>query len=586
MIKKLSIFVVVFGMFSLLAAENLFSTDPNAKTYTSDLLTVVSNSDFSRSEDTIHYDGPNAANGIGLTSGGTFWGAVRYTTTNACTLKSAIFFNYGNVSAPGWIYIHAAGSATVPGAKLDSASYTGATGTWVRVNFANPVLISPGADFWLNVKLTHVTGQYPFGVDAGPAVVPYRSFVSTNGTSWQSLGGDIPTLSYNWNLRAIVKFLSIADDVGVDAIIAPTTSHRINMPMIPIAKVKNYGTNAQTNFEVICSIVGPGNVYRYSNVQNITSLGAGDTVRVNFASWTPNIAEQLTVIMKTDLIGDANPANDRSTQTTNVTSALLSEGFNDIAFPPAGWQAIPLIGTYNWGRYATGTNPTCTPFEGAGMAGYPCYTATTGSARLISPAVALGSTAVPCTLKFNMYHDDQYPGGQYGPDSVKVESSVNGTSFTRVAAFMRYGPVNQWEEHVVYLGSFSGNFWLGLLAFSQYGDNIFIDNVRLYSPSAGIEENGNSNIYVTALNSVKPNPVSGNAYISFNIAKPTSASLRIYDASGRVIRTLINGHYNTGTHNLVWNGKDDNDRAVAEGVYFYTLETDNHSSTKKLVLTR
>ncbi|MBS4016050.1 MAG: T9SS type A sorting domain-containing protein, partial [Candidatus Latescibacteria bacterium] len=79
---------------------------------------------------------------------------------------------------------------------------------------------------------------------------------------------------------------------------------------------------------------------------------------------------------------------------------------------------------------------------------------------------------------------------------------------------------------------------------------------------------------------------SGNALISFNIAKPTQASLRIYDASGRIIRTLVNGHYNTGTYNLTWNGRDDNNRKVAEGVYFYTLETENHTSTKKLVLTR
>ncbi|MBS4015010.1 MAG: immune inhibitor A, partial [Candidatus Latescibacteria bacterium] len=346
------------------------------------------------------------------------------------------------------------------------------------------------------------------------------------------------------------------NDVGVQAVRAPGANHAVNTQMTPIALVKNFGTAAQTNFPVVCSVIGTGNAVRYTNTKTVASLAVGDTIRVNFDAWTPTITEDVTVAMRTNLTGDANPGNDRRTQSTNVTSALLSEGFNDPTFPPSGWQAIPLVGTYNWQRYATGTNPTCTPFEGAGMAGYPCYSATTGSARLISPAVAMGATAVPCTLKFHMYHDNMYSGGTYGPDSVKVETSINGTSFTRVAAFMRYGPVNQWEEHVVYLGAFSGNLWLGLLAFSQYGNNIFIDNVRLYSPSTGIEENGNSNIYVTALNTVTPNPVSGNALISFNIAKPTQASLRIYDASGRIIRTLVNGHYNTGTYNLTWNGRD------------------------------
>jgi flagellar hook assembly protein FlgD len=86
---------------------------------------------------------------------------------------------------------------------------------------------------------------------------------------------------------------------------------------------------------------------------------------------------------------------------------------------------------------------------------------------------------------------------------------------------------------------------------------------------------------------VKPNPVTnGLAHISFSIAEPTKASLNIYDASGRLVRTLLNSKLNAGNYNLSWNGTDDHNNNVAEGIYFYTLTTDNNNFTKKLVFTR
>ena len=40
--------------------------------------------------ETLHYDGPNN-DGVGLTDGGTFYGAVRFTPTQSCSLKTAVF---------------------------------------------------------------------------------------------------------------------------------------------------------------------------------------------------------------------------------------------------------------------------------------------------------------------------------------------------------------------------------------------------------------------------------------------------------------------------------------------------------------
>jgi hypothetical protein len=351
----------------------------------------------------------------------------------------------------------------------------------------------------------------------------------------------------------------------------------------PKARIKNYGSVTQTNFTAVCSIISANNNIRYTNTQTVSSLSTGDTAIVNFSNWTPTIAEVCTVKIRTNLVGDQNPNNDAQTKLTTILMSFINEGFNSYSFPPAGWQAVIGNGTYNWERFTAGTNPTCTPYEGAGMAGYRSYSATDGNwARLISPAFTL-SSVTPCSLKFHMTLSSAWPSD---PDSIIIETSTNGTTFTQVAGFTRLSTAFAWVEQSVFLGNLPvGTNYIAFKALSAYGDNMYLDNVRVNAPM-GIEENPNGNIYISSLNTVKPNPVRGIAHISFNIANPSQTNIKIYDASGRIVKTLVNSHLDRGTYNLTWNGTDDNNRQVSEGIYFYTLETENNSQTKKLVLTR
>jgi len=115
---------------------------------------------------------------------------------------------------------------------------------------------------------------------------------------------------------------------------------------------------------------------------------------------------------------------------------------------------------------------------------------------------------------------------------------------------------------------------------------MYVDYIRL-APGGIEEEKPNQLPVMTTLNAPKPNPATnGLAHISFNIAEPTKANIKIYDASGKLVKTLVNGMMNTGTYNLTWNGTDELNNKVSDGIYFYTLETANHKLTKKLVLTQ
>jgi hypothetical protein len=365
------------------------------------------------------------------------------------------------------------------------------------------------------------------------------------------------------------------NDVGVDAIIYPQATHRINIAMVPVARVKNYGTATQNNFPVVCSIVGANGTLRYTNTQYVSSLAPNDTAQINFSAWVPNVLERCTVKMRTNLTGDENPANDRRTRITQIYTNVIYEGFNS-GFPPSGWQTMPPIS--GWGIYTAGTYPTCTPYEGSGMAGHQFLFA--GDDRLISPPITVLADSAQGWLRFWMMHD---PGYSSVSDSIRIETSTNCTTFTYITTFRAYAATQAWVEHIVYLGNFLGDYYVSFNAISG-GGNMYIDWVQI-TPSGISEEKLNNLSLITMLNSPRPNPITNAlTHLSFVLAEPLQVSLKIFDASGRLVKTLVNEFKSSGIYSVNWNCRDDNNRKVAEGVYFYTLETPNQNFTKKLVL--
>ncbi|HID92983.1 MAG TPA: T9SS type A sorting domain-containing protein [bacterium (Candidatus Stahlbacteria)] len=73
---------------------------------------------------------------------------------------------------------------------------------------------------------------------------------------------------------------------------------------------------------------------------------------------------------------------------------------------------------------------------------------------------------------------------------------------------------------------------------------------------------------------------------SLGSRRSSLVSLRIYDLTGRLVRTLVDEQQKPGYYKVTWNGKDDSGSAVAPGVYFYRLIADDYSSTKKTVILR
>ncbi len=74
-----------------------------------------------------------------------------------------------------------------------------------------------------------------------------------------------------------------------------------------------------------------------------------------------------------------------------------------------------------------------------------------------------------------------------------------------------------------------------------------------------------------------PNPFNGRTVIEFAIHRggQRKVSIDVYDILGRRVKTVFSGTAGPGLHRVVWNGDDQNGRAVASGVYLYRVITDD-----------
>ncbi len=82
-----------------------------------------------------------------------------------------------------------------------------------------------------------------------------------------------------------------------------------------------------------------------------------------------------------------------------------------------------------------------------------------------------------------------------------------------------------------------------------------------------------------------PNPFNPETTISFSLNTEKNTEIVIYNIKGQKVKTLINEKLDAGTHNVVWNGKDENGKSVTSGIYFYQFKAGkDFSQTKRMIL--
>jgi hypothetical protein len=126
--------------------------------------------------------------------------------------------------------------------------------------------------------------------------------------------------------------------------------------------------------------------------------------------------------------------------------------------------------------------------------------------------------------------------------------------------------------------------YIDLWLTSATGDSALVEVELEAGAVTGVEDGLTPRIAVLHQN--YPNPFNPSTAIEFHLPRRERVSLRVYDVSGRLVRTIVEETLETGDHLFTWDGHNDRGAQVASGVYFYMLKSDSIRQARKAVLLR
>ena len=131
--------------------------------------------------------------------------------------------------------------------------------------------------------------------------------------------------------------------------------------------------------------------------------------------------------------------------------------------------------------------------------------------------------------------------------------------------------------------SWEAGYWYKVSAVDRHG------NGSLFAVLGPAEVTGDEPVPVpdaTFLAQNVPNPFNPSTTIAFGLKERSRVSLRIYDAAGRLVATLLDGTRPTGRYSIEWDGRGPDGMNAASGVYFYRLRAGTFEETRKMILLR
>lgn len=206
-------------------------------------------------------------------------------------------------------------------------------------------------------------------------------------------------------------------------------------------------------------------------------------------------------------------------------------------------------------------------------------------------------------IKYNSAGDSvwaqRYNGAGNGQDEIKAIAidennnvyvtgstydSTNGTDYLTIK-YDSSGNL-QWAE--IYDGQGHSNDY----AYAIAVDNMYayvtgetnisggnFDYTTLKYACVGIEENNSTGINSVKLLKNYPNPFVKSTIIDYQLPVNAKVSLKVYNITGKMVKTLLNREMTAGTHNVKLNAEN-----LSSGVYFVRLSAGNHTDTKRIVL--
>ncbi|HMQ68253.1 MAG TPA: T9SS type A sorting domain-containing protein [Ignavibacteria bacterium] len=123
-------------------------------------------------------------------------------------------------------------------------------------------------------------------------------------------------------------------------------------------------------------------------------------------------------------------------------------------------------------------------------------------------------------------------------------------------------------------------YFYKVCAYNNFGLSDFTNTVHSFTQSStSIINHTNQISDKFYLDNNFPNPFNPSTNISFGLSASAFVKLNIYNSQGKEVELLVNQRLPQGSYKVIWNAGN-----FSGGVYFYRLETDNYSETKKMIL--
>jgi hypothetical protein len=250
-------------------------------------------------------------------------------------------------------------------------------------------------------------------------------------------------------------------------------------------------------------------------------------------------------------------------------------------------------------RNHTSGGTQCWKFGGPGAEGYAHY----AHGALVTPQLCLSSGA---RLTFWHWIRVELEGGNYASDGGIVEISTDGgatwSQITPVGGYdyqiypgtstpiPPYTPcfawTSGWTQVEFDLASYQGpcrvRFNFGGGEHFETEEGWYIDDIVVTDDMATVtmdDQDLEVMPVAFAIRSLRPNPVSSQVAISFDVPRPAEVSIKAFDIRGRLVDTIADGIFEAGSHSQTWVLSG----AHSPGVYFVTMRAPGFSQTRKLV---
>jgi len=106
--------------------------------------------------------------------------------------------------------------------------------------------------------------------------------------------------------------------------------------------------------------------------------------------------------------------------------------------------------------------------------------------------------------------------------------------------------------------------------------------------SGGLDHSISIEDYVSELMKVKvfPNPFTSQTAIEFEIPEAVYIGIRIYDLTGKSVKSIGKTKFTQGLHKIYWDGKNESGNMMNNGFYIFELKSENFNTKGKIILNR